>query len=127
MHAQAAELRERTAALKSEEKELRQALRDGAVTVTIPELKTSIDSLDQEKSAIETRLAKLRSGAVKPVSKEETAKIHKNYKRMYKAANARKRIRKELWADLCEGRDIAKSKEKQAELKEELGLEHMDC
>jgi 26S proteasome regulatory subunit (ATPase 3-interacting protein) len=112
-------LRDETTALKAEEKELRTALRGDAARVPMPELKATVEAMQQEKTEMEARLAKLRSGNLKPISAEEKGKIDLEHRRAAKAAKNRAKIRKELWE---EAKGFIE-KEKWEEVKEDLGLE----
>ena len=119
METETTRLRDATTALKAEEKELRLVLREGASQVPLPELKASVTALEQQKSGLTARLAKLASGNVKPVSLEEREKVNSEHRKWQKTASARKKIRLDLWKEI-EG---ALDKEKAAETKEDLGLE----
>ena len=119
METETTRLKDSTTALKAEEKELRLALREGASQIPLADLKASVSTLEQQKTELNVRLAKLKSGNVKPVSLEEREKVNSEHRKWQKTANARKRIRLEVWKEI-EG---ALDKEKVAETKEELGLE----
>ncbi len=69
---------------------------------------------------LSSRLAKLRSGSVKPVGVEECAEVLKEHSKWRKAAIARKNIRNELWMELA---SIVGTREEIEETKEALGLE----
>ncbi|KAK3703524.1 hypothetical protein LTR37_014371 [Vermiconidia calcicola] len=119
MESETTSLREATTGLKTEEKELRLSLREGASQIPLTELKASVAALEQEKDEITARLAKLRSGSIKPISLEERDKVGLEHRKWQKTSNARKKIRNELWKEI-EG---LTEKEKIEETKEELGLE----
>lgn len=119
MEAETTRLRDVTTALRAEEKELRVSLREGAAQIPLPELKASVTALEEQKTELGARLAKLKSGSVKPVSLEEREKVGAEWRKWKKTADARKKIRLEMWKEI-EG---AIEKEKVAETKEELGLE----
>jgi 26S proteasome regulatory subunit (ATPase 3-interacting protein) len=112
-------LRDTTSALKVEEKELRLSLREGASQAPLSELKAAVTSLEEQKAEMTARLAKLKGGDVKPVSLEERETVGGEHRKWQMAANARKKIRTELWKEI-EGWI---EKEKVADTKEELGLE----
>ena len=112
-------LRDTTIALKAEEKELRLSLREGASQVSLSELKVAVTSLEEQKAEMTARLAKLKGGNVKPVSLEEREKVGAEHRKWQKAANARKKIRTELWNVVEPNLEKAQV----AETKEELGLE----
>ncbi|KAK3117147.1 hypothetical protein LTR53_001804 [Teratosphaeriaceae sp. CCFEE 6253] len=112
-------LRDETTALRAEEKELRNALRGDASRVPLSELRTSVAAFEHDKAEMASRLAKLKSGSVKPIGAEERDKIITEHRRWQRLAAARKRIRRELWAELTGFVDKAKIEE----VKEELGLE----
>lgn len=112
-------LREATTALKAEEKELRLALREGASQIPLPELKASVTLVEEQKTEMTARLAKLKGGNVKAVSLEEREKVGAEFRKWQRAAGARKKIRVELWKEI-EGHV---EREKIADTKEELGLE----
>ena len=120
-------LKEETAALKAEEKELRQRLREGAQVVPLPDLKATIAALGKEKADLAARLNKLKSGDVKPVSQAEKKKVHEQWSKIKKSCEARKKIRARVWKDLVANAENRQEKRMDAEaveeLKEELGLE----
>ena len=119
MDAETTRLRDATTALKAEEKELRLALREGTSQVPLTELRSSIATFEQEKAEMTARLAKLKGGNLKPVSVDEREKINGDHRKWSKTAGARKKIRKELWADICG----LLPTDKVEETKESLGLE----
>ena len=119
MEADTTQLKDSITALKADEKELRQALREGTSQIPLTELKASVDALVQQKAGIEERLAKLKGGNLKPVSPEERDKVNAEHRRWQKTAAARKKIRFELWKEI----EAIIEKEKVDETKEELGLE----
>lgn len=123
MDVEISRLREETGALKSEEKDLRLSIREGAVLAPLHELKSGIAAMETEKEAIEMRLRVLKSGHVRPIAVEDRERVRKNYQKWQKCAAARKKIRKEMWNHVL---DFV-GKEKAEETKEELGLEHMVC
>ncbi|KAK5126287.1 hypothetical protein LTR85_010523 [Meristemomyces frigidus] len=112
-------LRDATVALKAEEKELRLALREGTSQVPLPELRASVAGLEQERAELTARLAKLKSGNLKPVSLDEREKVNADHRKWQKTAAARKKIRHELWQELTSHIE----KDKIEDTKEELGLE----
>ena len=72
-------------------------------------------------------MKKLRSGDVKPVSKVEKDKVQKQWNKIKKSCEARKRIRLAIWKDLVGGVEEQQGRRLDAEaleeLKEELGVE----
>lgn len=121
MDAETARLKDATAALKADEKELRTALREHASLTPLPELKASVSALREEKEAMVARLAKLKDGNVKPITPEERDKVAAEHNKWRLCVNARRKIRSDMWkliADFVEP-------EKLAETKEKLGLESM--
>lgn len=77
--------------------------------------------MEAEKKQLEDRLAKLKSGSIKPIDPANRDRINKNYKRVSKQASNRKKIRKELWEtvlDMC-----GDSKEMVEKTKEDLCVE----
>jgi len=119
MDAETTRLRDATTALKAEEKELRLALREGTSQVPLTELQSAIATFEQEKAEMTARLAKLKGGNLKPVSVDEREKINSNHRKWSRTAGARKRIRNELWAEICSHLD----NDRIEETKEWLGLE----
>ncbi|KAK5129775.1 hypothetical protein LTR08_002841 [Meristemomyces frigidus] len=119
MDAETTRFREATISLKTEEKELRLALREGTSQVSVTELRISVATLGQERAEVSGRLAKLKSGNLKPVGIEEREKVNVDHRRWQKAARARKKIRHEMWEEIAAGHE----KKEHADLKEELGLE----
>ena len=119
MDAETTRFREETASLKNEEKELRLALREGTSQVPVTDLRIAVAALEQEQAEISARLAKLKSGHVKPVSIEERGKVNADHRRWQKAASVRRKIRGDVWdaiTDQLEKKDYE-------EVKERLGLE----
>lgn len=119
MEAETTRLREATTTLKAEEKELRQALREGTSQMPIPELRAAVAVLQQEKLEVTARLTKLKSGSIKPVSLEEREKTNGDHRKWAKKAAARKKIRRELWAEMQGHLE----KDQIEETKESMGLE----
>lgn len=111
-------LRDETVGLKAEEKELRSSLRESAVQVPLPELKANVEKMMKQKMELQARLAKLRGGSVKPVSKTEKEKTEREWTRLRKVARNRQKIRIVMWKTI-EG---ATPKEKWDEIKEELDV-----
>ncbi|PPJ54690.1 hypothetical protein CBER1_06013 [Cercospora berteroae] len=112
-------LRTEITSLKTEEKELRLALRAESTIITTTELKSNVEKLEKEKVELQERLAKLKSGNVKPVDPEIKAQIVAARKKWAKIVANRKKIRKELWGMILDATD----KDKVAERKEEVGIE----
>ena len=119
MDAETTRLKDATIALKAEEKELRLTLREGASRIPLPELKTSAEALEQQKTGMEERLAKLKGGTLKPISLEEREKTKSEHRIWQKIAGARKKIRTEMWTMIAENVE----RDKVEETKEGLGLE----
>jgi len=119
MDTETTRLRNETVAFKTEEKELRSALRDGASRIPLPELQASVTALEQQKAELVSRLEKLKGGDSKPVSPEERDKVKSDHRKWHKTANNRKKIRSELWKEVTQIID----KDKWEETKEDLGLE----
>lgn len=120
MDAETTRLKDAAAALKSDEKLLRASLRDHTSLTPLPELKASVASLQQEKEALRTRLAKLKDGDVKPITPEEREKVAVAHCKWKKKVASRRRIRDELWKIIA---DVVGEPDKLAEMKERLGLE----
>jgi len=114
MEEDAKRLKEEIVALKTEEKELRLALREGSAQVPLTEIKATVNKLEQEKADVLARLQKLNSGNIKPISAEERDRVNKEYATWQKTANARKKIRVELWKSI----ESNLEKKEAAELKE---------
>lgn len=85
----------------------------------MPELKAFVGALEQQKAEMAARLAKLKSGNVKPVSLEERKKVNGEHRKWEKTANARKKIRIDVWQQVAGEME----KKEAAELKENLCLE----
>ncbi|EME40302.1 hypothetical protein DOTSEDRAFT_66108 [Dothistroma septosporum NZE10] len=122
-----AQLRDESNALKAEEKDLRQRIREGAHIIPMPVLMAAIADLEKEKTVLNARLKKLKSGDVKPVSKAEKKKVQERWTKIKKSCEARKRIRDGIWMALVGGVEEQQGKRLDAdaveELKEELGVE----
>ena len=119
MEAETMRLKNETAALKTEEKELRLAVREGASQMPLPDLKASVTALEQQKAEMEARLHKLKSGKLKPISIEERVKVEKEHRMWQRTAGARKKVRLDMWKQIEEMIE----KETIEETKEGLGLE----
>lgn len=112
-------LRDATVVFKAEEKILRLALRECASQLPLSELKASVASLGEQKAEMTARLAKSKGGDVKALSLEQRDKVNSEHRKWQKTANARKKIRTELWKEI----EMVIEKDKTEETKEELGLE----
>ncbi|KAI7488095.1 hypothetical protein KC357_g2448 [Hortaea werneckii] len=119
MDAETSRLKSATLELKAEEKDLRQALRQEGTQVPLPELRMAVDTLRQEEADLSARLATLQNGRTKPISVEEREQINSEHRKWSRTAAVRKKIRKEMWAEI----ESHLGKEKAAETKEVLGLE----
>ncbi|KAI6813010.1 hypothetical protein KC340_g18173 [Hortaea werneckii] len=119
MDAETSRLKSATLELKAEEKDLRQTLRQEGAQVPLPELRVAVDTLRQEEAELSARLATLKHGNTKSITIEEREQINSEHRKWSRTAAARKKIRKELWAEI----ESHLGKEKAAETKEMLGLE----
>ena len=115
-------LKDATAALKADEKGLRASLKDHASVTPLPELKTSVAALQQEKEEMSERLAKLKNGNVKPITPEERDKVAVDYNKWKQILTARRKIRAEMWKTIV---DVNPEPEKIGDVKESLGLENI--
>lgn len=120
MEADTKRIREETIALKSEEKDLRQSLKQSDVIIPLPQLKTNVAEMEKQKIDIEARLAKLKSGNVKPVKPADRKRVSKTYRRVKKSVDNRNKIRKEMWREI-EG--YLEGAEQKQETKESLDLD----
>lgn len=109
-----------TRALKTEEAELRNALKEGASQIPMTEVRGSVAALEHEKAEMIARLTKLKSGSVQPVNTEERDKVNSEHRKLQKTAGARKKIRNELWRAI---KDALSSKEELEELREQWELD----
>lgn len=116
---QTTNLKETTIALRTEEKDLRLALRDNVAQVPLAELRASVASLEEQRAGMKARLAELQGGNFKPVSAEEHEKVNEAHRKWERTAAARKKIRTELWKEIASHVE----KDKLEETKEQLGLE----
>jgi 26S proteasome regulatory subunit (ATPase 3-interacting protein) len=125
--------------LKAEEKELRAQLRSSTAStsasnshhnrnstqiLSIPDLHVVTGKLEQDKVDLENRLRKLNEAAngegPPPVmGVQEREKIVEEWKSWQKISRVRRKIREELWYEV---REIV-GRGKEADVKEELGLE----
>lgn len=69
---------------------------------TTQALQIAVDSLEKQRDETEARLKVLRSGSVKPVSKEEKERVEAEHKKWAKKALMRKRMWKEAEGILLE-------------------------
>jgi 26S proteasome regulatory subunit, ATPase 3, interacting protein len=65
-------------------------------------LQVAVDNLEKERDENEARLKVLRSGSVKPMSKEEKERVEAEHKKWAKKALMRKRMWKEAEGTLLE-------------------------
>jgi 26S proteasome regulatory subunit (ATPase 3-interacting protein) len=86
--------------------------------VPLPDLKASVEKMMKQKKELQARLAKLKGGSVKPVSKVEKEKTEREWRRLRTVAKNRQKIRVEMWKAV---QGIA-PKETWEELKEEFDL-----
>ncbi|KAI7247553.1 hypothetical protein KC335_g18862, partial [Hortaea werneckii] len=100
MDAETSRLKSATLELKAEEKDLRLTLRQEGTQVPLPELRMAVDALRQEEADLSARLATLKNGSTKPISVEEREQINSEHRKWSRTAAARKKIRKELWAEI---------------------------
>ncbi|KAK4979647.1 hypothetical protein LTR66_010396 [Elasticomyces elasticus] len=113
-------LRNETVALRAEEKALKTALATLSTTVSLPDLRASVQVLEAERQEMTARLILLRSGSAKPIAAGEKDGVDAEMRRWGRAAAARKGIRNCLWALVC---DNLPEGTKREELKEQLDLQ----
>ena len=94
-------------------------LRDGSSQVPLNDLKASAAALELKVAELSERLMKLKGGTMKPVSHEEREQVSAGHRKWAKAASARQKIRKNMWADIAANLSTAQIEE----TKESLGLE----
>lgn len=111
MDAQIAALRDETATMNANVKSLRSTLSSLESTMSTVDLRAAVAAMENEKSEIGKRLESLRSGDVKPVSREEKESVDRELGRWEKVMSRRKRIVKEMWGvildALPEGVEVA--------------------
>lgn len=94
------QLRDETSDLNTTARSLRSTLSSLNSTLSTADLRTAIAEMDAERTEILDRLTSLRSGNVQPVSKEEKEEVDKQVKVMEKSSMKRKKIAKEMWAQV---------------------------
>ncbi|WPH04123.1 Hypothetical protein R9X50_00700800 [Acrodontium crateriforme] len=119
MDEQTTRLRDEINELKNEEKELRVALREGSTQIPLPELKAAVAVLERNQNEMEARFQILQKGDLKPISIEEREKVNAEHRKWQRTANARMKIRNEMWKEIVS--NIEKGQVE--ETKEELGLD----
>jgi 26S proteasome regulatory subunit (ATPase 3-interacting protein) len=97
-----ASLRELIPSLKSTLKAKSTSLATLRSEPTTQALQIAVDSLEKQRDQTEARLKVLRSGSVKPVSKDEKERVEAGYKKWAKKALMRKRMWKEAEGTLLE-------------------------
>jgi hypothetical protein len=112
-------LRDETTALNSQAKALRIELTQLYSSLPTADLRAQVAAMHAEKADIESRLTSLRSGSVKPVSKEEKTRVDAELRKVEKCVVAREKIVKEMWSVIAD----AVPKEELADLKEDFGVE----
>ncbi|KIW02908.1 uncharacterized protein PV09_05956 [Verruconis gallopava] len=119
MDAQIQKTRDETEALVVQIRSLRAELAQLNSSLSNADLQAQIAEMEAEKTDIEGRLAALRSGNAKPVSREERARVDAELKMLEKCRVAREKIVRDMW-DLVS--DMV-PKEEWEELKEDFGIE----
>lgn len=89
-------------------------------TLSTTDLVSAVQALEAERSEIVVRLAALKAGKVKMVTKQERDEAEREWKKWSGTAKRREKISREMWK-LIE--DSLPGKEKKAEIWESLGLE----
>lgn len=119
MEARTQTLRDETTALNAQAKTLRAELAQLNSSLSTADLRAQVAAMQVEKADIEERLKGLRSGSVRPVSREEKAQVDLELRKVEKCVLARKMIVKEMWGIIAE----AVPRDKCADLKEDLGVD----
>ncbi|CAI7668082.1 unnamed protein product [Penicillium bialowiezense] len=88
--------------LKAEEKRARAALASLKATPRISELRHDISRLEEEESAIRTRLARHHGEDPIALSPAEREKLESEWKQWQRHASVRRRICRELWGQCSE-------------------------
>jgi 26S proteasome regulatory subunit (ATPase 3-interacting protein) len=97
-----ASLREVIPSLKSTLKAKSTSLATLRSEPTTQALQITVDNLEKQRGEIQARLKVLRSGSIKPVSKEEKERVEAERKKWDKKALTRKRMWKEAEGTLLE-------------------------
>ncbi|KAK4979674.1 hypothetical protein LTR66_010382 [Elasticomyces elasticus] len=95
-------LRNETVASRADEKTLKTALATLSTTVSLSDLRASVQLLEAERHEMTARLTLLRSGSAKPIVAGEKARVDAEMRRWGRAAAARKGIKNSLWALVCD-------------------------
>jgi 26S proteasome regulatory subunit, ATPase 3, interacting protein len=95
-------LRTETANLTAHAKSLRSTLSTLNLTLSTNDLRAAVDGLDSERAEILGRLKKLRSGDVKPVTREERLQVERDEKKWEGIERRRAKIVKEMWGAIRE-------------------------
>ena len=111
MDQEIADLHDRIATAKADEKLLRANLVSVTATLSTGDLRAAVSLLERERTETLARLGPLRSGDVKPVLPEEKAAVDRAWKEWSRKAGSRKKICMELWAVSTEEMEPGKTKE----------------
>ncbi|KAF2001093.1 Tat binding protein 1-interacting [Amniculicola lignicola CBS 123094] len=114
------DLRTKTTFLNTTAKTLRSTLSTLNTSLPTSELLLSISSLEKEKCEIEDRLAALKAGKAKKVTKKEREGMEAEWKKWQAVSKRRERIGKDMWS-LIE--DVVQDGNVRAEIRESLGLD----
>lgn len=114
-------LRDETKSLTTVIQSLRASLSDIQSSLTTAELQASVADLTAQKCEMEARLAKLRSGSLQPVTREERENVNRKLKSVTQVANRRRGIVKDMWGMIAES--WTGEKADLQSLKEDLGVE----
>lgn len=112
-------LRDETSSLTTQAKSLRGSLAQLKSSLSTADLRAQVAAMQAEKAEIEARLVSLRSGSVKPVSREEKERVDAELRVVGRCAEVRQKIVREMWGGIAE----AVPREEWADLKEDLGVE----
>ena len=110
--------------LESEARTLSKQVQALGASMSLDDLRASLETTRRMKVELENRLGPLRQGTVKPVSERERKEVEENVKMWAKRAAARKKICKEMWPLIWEMKmEEGRKKGEQAEVWEEIGCE----
>ena len=111
MDSDIADLRERIALTKANERSLKARFVALNATLSTDEVRSSVMALEREKEELAGRLEELRSGNMKPVLPDEKEAVEKGWAEWAKKASSRKRICLDMWAIAIDGLPEGQTKE----------------
>ncbi|KAJ4348407.1 uncharacterized protein N0V89_009781 [Didymosphaeria variabile] len=121
LDSKASDLRDQTAALNATAKTLRTTLASLTTTLSTADLVANVQALEAERMELVGRLAVLKAGKAKKVTKREREEVDRECEKWGKLVKKRQKISSEMWKDTIE--PCIEGEEQKAEVRESLGLD----